>query len=98
MQAKAKGYLTEEEANNISEVEEFKLRQALARVTNEIVAGITLPLRRLKAEQERTFLETLDRLPEEEKEKAKKARFEKLSKTPELTLWLKDFPRSASDF
>ena len=39
------------------DVEEVKLRQALARSTNEIMASITLPLRRQKAEQERQKLE-----------------------------------------
>lgn len=49
-QSKARGYLTEEEAQNIADVDELKLRQALARTTNELLASITLPLRRLKAE------------------------------------------------
>jgi len=35
---------------------------------------------------------------EEEKEAQKKARFEKSSKDLELTLWLKDFPKTALDF
>lgn len=49
-QSKARGYLTEEEALNIADVDEVKLRQALARATNELLASITLPLRRLKAD------------------------------------------------
>ena len=53
------------------DVEEVKLRQALARSTNEIMASITLPLRRQKAEQERTFFESLEKMSDEEREKAK---------------------------
>ena len=54
-QSKAKGYLTEDEASKIADVDEMKLRQALARSTNEILASITIPLRRIKADQERIF-------------------------------------------
>jgi len=35
---------------------------------------------------------------DEEKENAKRARFEKLKDELELTVWLKDFPRNALDF
>ena len=50
-QAKAKDYLTEAEAENLSAVDEVKVRQVLARTTNEILASITVPLRRIKAEE-----------------------------------------------
>lgn len=74
-QSKARLYLSEDEANNLADVDEVKLRQALARSTNEILAAFTLPLRRQKAEQERTFLESVEKMSEEEKEKAKAQRF-----------------------
>ena len=80
------------------DVEEVKLRQALARSTNEIMASITLPLRRQKAEQERNFLESLEKMSEEDREKAKEQRFSKIGKELELTVWLKDFPKTAADF
>ena len=58
-----------------------------------------MPLRRQKAEQDRLFQETLDKMTnEKEKEAAKKQRFEKTCKDIELTVWLKDFPRDAMDF
>ena len=58
---KKRKYLTEEEALKIADlfiktylfnadVDEIKLRQALARSTNELLASITIPLRRIKAD------------------------------------------------
>lgn len=77
----------------------MKVRQALARSTNELLASITLPLRRLKAEQERTFQESLDKLSsDEEREAARRARYDKQANELELTVWLKDFPKNALDF
>jgi hypothetical protein len=35
---------------------------------------------------------------DEEKETARRARFDKVSNELELTVWLKDFPRNALDF
>ena len=42
--------MTEEEGNDLATVDPVKVRQVLARATNEILAGITVPLRRLKLE------------------------------------------------
>jgi hypothetical protein len=87
--------LTEEEAGNISTIDETKLRQVLARCTNELLISSILPLRRLKAEQDRIFLESLEKIADKDKETAKRARFEKTSKELDLCVWLKDFPRDA---
>ena len=43
--------MTEEEAENLSAVDATKVRQVLARTTNEILASITVPLRRIKADE-----------------------------------------------
>ena len=50
-QAKAKSYLTDEEADHLAKVDPIKVRQVLARTTNEILASITVPLRRIKLEE-----------------------------------------------
>jgi len=50
-QAKAKTYLTEDEASELSNVDPIKVRQVLARTTNEILASITVPLRRMKNDE-----------------------------------------------
>ena len=49
-QAKAKGYLTEEESSNHSGIDEIKKRQTFARCTNELITAAQMPLRRIKAE------------------------------------------------
>lgn len=77
----------------------MKLRQALARATNELLCSITVPLRRLKADSEAKFLETLDKMPSDtERDNARKERFELQKQQRDLTVWLKDFPRNAQDF
>ena len=49
----------------------------LARCTNEILAGITVPLRREKKDENEKFEETLDKMEsEEERKEAKKKRFD----------------------
>jgi hypothetical protein len=70
----------------------------LARSTNELLASITVPLRRQKAEDLKTHEEGVEKLTDEKEiEEAEKAFFEK-NKKLDLTVWLKDFPRSAADF
>ena len=54
-QAKAKTYMTEEECENLANVDPIKVRQVLARTTNEILASITVPLRRIKLEEQEKF-------------------------------------------
>ena len=80
-QAKGKGYLTEEEGNNLGSVDEIKLRQVLARSTNEILAGITLPLRRLKKDADDEFNAKYEALEDEE---AKKEALEKRKEDKQL--------------
>ena len=97
-QAKAKGYLSEDEIASISTIEEIRLRQALARSTNELLAGITVPLRRQKAEELKAHEENVEKLTDEKEiAEAEKEFFEK-NKKLDLTVWLKDFPRSSADF
>lgn len=70
----------------------------LARTTNEILASITVPLRRQKAEDLEKFKEALEKIADEgERESARKQQ-ETIANQTELTVWLKDFPRSADDF
>ena len=96
-QAKAKQYLTEEECSEIKAVEEVKLRQVLARCTNEILASITVPLRRAKLAAEEEFQAALEKMEtDEERREAKDKRL--ANQTTELQVWLKDFPRTADDF
>ena len=96
-QAKAKQYLTEAEANDIKTIDEIKLRQVLARCTNEILASITVPLRREKHGDNEKFEETLDKVENEtERSEQMKKKFDE--QTIELTVWLKDFPRNTEDF
>ena len=45
-QAKAKQYLTDAEADDLATIDPIKVRQVLARTTNEILASMTVPLRR----------------------------------------------------
>lgn len=54
-QAKAKQYLTDAEADDFKSLDAVKGRQALARVTNELLAGYQMPLRRAKLEDEEKF-------------------------------------------
>ena len=76
-QAKAKQYLTEAEANDIKTIDEIKLRQVLARCTNEILASITVPLRREKHGDNEKFEETLDKVENEtERSEQMKKRFD----------------------
>ena len=97
-QAKAKSYLTEEEANDLSIVDQTKVRQVLARTTNEILASITVPLRRLKVEENERFKEKMEKITEEAEKKEALDEQKAADSAMELTVWLKDFPKSADDF
>ena len=68
-QAKGKQYITETEANDIKAIDEIKLRQVLARCTNELLAGITVPLRREKLGENEKFEETLEKIENETERK-----------------------------
>ena len=97
-QAKAKNYLTEEEADHLAKVDPIKVRQVLARTTNEILASITVPLRRIKLEEADRLREKLEKISDDT-ERSKVAEAQKTQASAlELTVWLKDFPRSAEDF
>ena len=69
-QAKAKDYLTEAEAGDLSKVDPVKVRQVLARTTNEILASITVPLRRLKAEEVEKIREKIEKSEDDGEKKA----------------------------
>ena len=58
--------MTEEEAENLSAVDATKVRQVLARTTNEILASITVPLRRIKVDEQEKFKEKLEKIVEED--------------------------------
>ena len=90
--------MTEEETTYLGKVDQTKVRQALARATNEILASITVPLRRLKVEEAEKFKERLEKITDDDEQKAAKEEQAALLKQTELTVWLKDFPRSAEDF
>ena len=69
--------MTEEEATNLSSLDEIKLRQVLARSTNEILASITVPLRRLKRDADDEFHTKYEALEDaEEKKELRKKRDE----------------------
>ena len=61
MQAKAKLFLTEEEAADISAVDADKVREAYARATNELLANSIITLRRQKAEDEKLVIAELEK-------------------------------------
>jgi hypothetical protein len=61
-QAKARGYLTDAESDALGDIDEVKLRQVLARTTNELLAGYSVPLRRAKLEEEEKFQEQLEKM------------------------------------
>lgn len=73
-QAKARSYLSEEEAANVQTVDEVKLRQVLARTTNELLASITVPMRRLKRDGDDDFHTKLDAVEDEEQKKVLQAK------------------------
>ena len=73
-QAKARAYLTEEEANNVRTVDEVKLRQVLARTTNELLASITVPMRRAKRDADDDFFAKLGEIEDEEQKKELQAK------------------------
>jgi hypothetical protein len=56
-----------------------KQRQALARVTNELLAGYQMPLRRAKLEEEEKFQTSLDNMEDEKRKEALKQRTEDLA-------------------
>ena len=97
-QAKAKQYLTEAEADDLQNVDAIKVRQVLARTTNEILASITVPLRRIKLEEQNQFKEKLEKITDKDEKKAAQDEHTAQSSAVELTVWLKDFPKSADDF
>ena len=70
----------------------------LARTSNEILASITVPLRRIKADEQEKFRDKLDKLTSEEARAEALEEQKKLVSAMELTVWLKDFPRTAEDF
>ena len=96
--ARAANYLEPAELADLHSVDKVKLQQVLARCTNEILVSIQVPLRRQKAEQQQEF-ETLllGAGSETERESMKFSHKERMSDV-ELTCWLKDFPKTASDF
>ena len=61
-----------------------------------MMAGIVVPLRRTKAEEEEKFLATLEKMEDDERKQAEKDFYSK--KDVEVQVWLKDFPVSAEDF
>ena len=97
-QAKAKAYLTDAECEDLPNVDPIKARQVLARTTNEILASMTVPLRRLKAEEQERFKEKLEKIADKADKQAAKDEQEVIDSAIELTVWLKDFPKSADDF
>ena len=70
----------------------------LARATNEILASITVPLRRQKLEEQNQFKEKLDKLTDEAEKNAAIDENKAVAAAVELSVWLKDFPKSADDF
>ena len=62
-----------------------------------MMAGIVVPLRRAKAEEEEKFLGGLDKI-EDEKERQQAERDYYSKKDVEVQVWLKDFPISGEDF
>jgi hypothetical protein len=97
-QAKAKAYLTEEETTELAGVDPIKVRQALARATNEILASITVPLRRTKLDEAEKVKEKLEKISDDTDRKKAEAIIKTQASAIDLTIWLKDFPRSAEDF
>ena len=97
-QAKAKSYITEEEAADLGKVDQIKVRQVLARTTNELLAGITVPLRRQKAEDADKFKESLEKMADDEKRMEAIAEHDAKANDVELVVFLKDFPSTAEDF
>jgi hypothetical protein len=73
-QAKARAYLTEEEASNVRTVDEVKLRQVLARTTNELLASITVPMRRAKRDADDDFFAKLEAVEDEAQKKELQAK------------------------
>ena len=91
----AKQYLT---AAELQEANPVKMQQTLARATNDLLASIQLPLRREKQQGLDVFNSNLATLTDpNEKKSLQEALDQKLLQT-ELTVWLKDFPKTASDF
>ena len=97
-QAKAKQYLTEAEADDLASVDPTKVRQVLARTTNEILASMTVPLRRQKLEEQNAFKEKLEKITDTDEKNAALEENKATSSAVELSVWLKDFPKSADDF
>ena len=82
----------------MASVEPIKVRQVLARTTNEILASITVPLRRNKLEEQDKFKEKLEKMTNEDEKNAALEEQKATSSAVELSVWLKDFPKSADDF
>jgi hypothetical protein len=66
--------LTEEEASNVRTVDEVKLRQVLARTTNELLASITVPMRRAKRDADDDFFAKLEAVEDEAQKKELQAK------------------------
>jgi len=97
-QVRAKAYLTEEETTDLANTDPIKVRQAFARATNEIIASIAVPLRRIKLDEAEKFKEKLEKIVDDADRKKAVDDHKIQANAMELTLWLKDFPRSADDF
>lgn len=90
-------YLSDSEIASLATVDPIKLQQVFARCTNDILVSIQLPLRREKLELKENFDIKLNAAPEVDKESLRSTYKDKMSEV-ELTVWLKDFPKTASDF
>ena len=61
--------MTEDECSRIEELDPVKVRQVLARVTNELMASILVPARRAKVEEEEKFYQALEKVEDEAEKK-----------------------------
>ena len=59
---------------------------------------MTVPLRRIKQEEKDKFREKLEKITDKETKIAAIDEQKVIDSTVELTVWLKDFPKSADDF
>lgn len=94
--AEARGYLTAQEIQD--NIGGMKATQAYARATNDILIGWQMPLRKEKQQLIEAHKAQIEAVTDaEEKNKAIEA-FQEQMRKPELTVWLKDFPRTVADF
>lgn len=93
--SESRGYMT---AAEIAENHDhMKVQQALARSANDLVAGIQVPLRREKQAMLDDFNSKIGSVTDETQRKQLTELHEARLKRIELTLWLKDFPKTAAD-